>query len=85
MGGEGALIGGVVRGSAARGTTTLYRAVSEAEALSVRMTGKFSAGPNSLGGKWFAETLEHAKTVGRSTERKRSEPDFGSEASELRR
>jgi hypothetical protein len=46
------------------GTTTLYRAVSEAEALSVRSTGAFSAGPNSLGGKWFAESLEHAKQWG---------------------
>jgi hypothetical protein len=44
--------------------TTLYRAVGEAEALSVRATGRFLAGPNSLGGKWFAETLEHAKQWG---------------------
>jgi RHS repeat-associated protein len=49
---------------AARGTTTLYRAVSEAEALSVSATGNFSVGPNSLGGKWFAETLEHARQWG---------------------
>jgi len=56
--------GGLGGGASARGTTTLYRAVSEAEAASIRATGKFSAGPNSLGGKWFAETLEHAKKWG---------------------
>jgi hypothetical protein len=38
--------------------------VSEAEAASIRATGKFSVGPNSLGGKWFAETPEHAKQWG---------------------
>lgn len=55
-----------VKGSSvgARGSTVLYRAASEAEAVSVRATGKFSAGPNSLGGKWFAETLEQAERWG---------------------
>jgi RHS repeat-associated protein len=33
-------------GGARQGTTTLYRAVSEAEAASIRATGKFSVGPN---------------------------------------
>jgi hypothetical protein len=61
----GSLAGAIRLQWAARGgTTTLYRAVSEAEALSVRSTGAFSAGPNSLGGKWFAETLGHAKEWG---------------------
>lgn len=46
------------------GTTTLYRAVTEAEAISIREIGKFSTGPNSLGGKWLAETLEHAQKWG---------------------
>ena len=55
---------GIVRSTAARGTVTLYRAVSEAEALSIREIGAFSAGPNSLGGKWFAETVEDARRWG---------------------
>lgn len=56
--------GGLGGNTAARGTTTLYRAVSEAEAASIGATGRFTAGPNSLGGKWFAETLENAKRWG---------------------
>jgi hypothetical protein len=55
---------GVARNAASRGVVTLYRAVSEAEALSIRSMGVFSVGPNSLGGKWFAETLQHAKQWG---------------------
>ena len=56
------------------GTTVLYRAVSQAEARQLHATGRFEAGPSSLGGKWFAETPEHARLwgdilngVGRST------------------
>jgi RHS repeat-associated protein len=48
----------------ASGTTRLYRAVSEAEAAQIASTGVFQAGPNSLGGKWFAETIEHAREWG---------------------
>jgi len=48
----------------ASGTTRLYRAVSEAEAAQIARTGVFEAGPNSLGGKWFAETIEHAREWG---------------------
>lgn len=55
---------GVVRSAATRGTVVLYRAVSEAEALSVGATGRFSAGPNSLGGKWFAESVNDARQWG---------------------
>lgn len=60
----GLAAGGGFGGVGRSGTTTLYRAVSEAEAASIRVAGKFSAGPNSLGGKWFAESLEHAKQWG---------------------
>jgi RHS repeat-associated protein len=71
-GGEAGLIGGALSGAAVafrsiaatRDTTTLYRAVSEAEAAQVRTTGQFEAGTNSLGGKWFAETKDHAKRWG---------------------
>ena len=55
---------GMVRSTAARGTVVLYRAVSEAEALSIGATGTFSAGPSSLGGKWFAESVAHARQWG---------------------
>jgi hypothetical protein len=40
------------------GTTTAYRAVSQAEYDSALSTGQFSQGPNSLEGKWFADTYE---------------------------
>lgn len=60
----GVVAGGGIGAVEKSGTTTLYRAVSEMEAISVRATGKFSAGPNSLGGKWLAESLEHAKQWG---------------------
>ncbi len=45
-------------------TTTLYRAVSEAEFAQIQKTGKFQAGPNSLGGKWFAESQADAAKWG---------------------
>jgi RHS repeat-associated protein len=44
--------------------TTLFRAVSGAEAKQVAATGTFEAGSNSLGGKWFAETLKDAQRWG---------------------
>lgn len=44
----------------AGGVTKLFRAVSEGEFKQLMSTGKFAAGPNSLGGKFFAETAEHA-------------------------
>ncbi|KAF1714291.1 hypothetical protein CSC71_04445 [Pseudoxanthomonas sangjuensis] len=56
--------GGGIAGAGRGGTTTLYRAVSEAEAASIRATGRFSIGPNSLEGKWLAESLKHAKEWG---------------------
>jgi RHS repeat-associated protein len=57
-------------GSAVEGTTTLYRAVGEAEFEQVMRTGTFQAGPNSLGGKWFAESAEHAAQWGQLLEGK---------------
>ncbi len=45
-------------------STTLYRAVGEAEASQLRTTGKFEVGPGSLGGKWFAESRDHARQWG---------------------
>jgi hypothetical protein len=42
------------------GLTKLFRAVSPGEFKQLMKTGKFAAGPNSLGGKFFAETAEHA-------------------------
>lgn len=55
-------------GSAVEGTTTLYRAVSEAEFEQVMRTGTFQAGPNSLGGKWFWESAESAQKFGQWAE-----------------
>ncbi|HYV49507.1 MAG TPA: hypothetical protein VFA20_31830 [Myxococcaceae bacterium] len=45
-------------------TTKLYRAVSEAELNQILETGRFQPGPNSLGGKWFAESAEDAAKWG---------------------
>jgi len=56
--------GGGLSGLGRGGTSTLYRAVTAGEAESIRATGRFSVGPSSLGGKWFAETLQHARTWG---------------------
>ncbi|HEV7746081.1 MAG TPA: RHS repeat-associated core domain-containing protein [Pyrinomonadaceae bacterium] len=53
-------------GAAGQETTTLYRAVSEAEFEQLMETGTFQPGPNSLGGKWFAESAEHAEQWGRA-------------------
>jgi hypothetical protein len=38
--------------------------VSEAEYQQILKTGKFQAGPNSLGGKWFAESAKDAAKWG---------------------
>jgi hypothetical protein len=53
-----------VEEAAKEGTTTLYRAVGNAEFDQIMETGTFQAGPNSLGGKWFAESAEHAEQWG---------------------
>lgn len=44
--------------------TKLYRSVGEAELKQIKQTGKFEAGPNSLGGKFFAESVDDAKKWG---------------------
>jgi hypothetical protein len=67
----GALIGkalGAEAGAILEETTTLYRAVSPAEYEQLISTNTFQAGPNSLGGKFFAETAEHAAEWGTQLE-----------------
>jgi RHS repeat-associated protein len=55
--------GGVARAGGG-GSTTLFRAVSEAEYQQLMQTGRFAAGPNSLGGKFFAESAADAARWG---------------------
>ena len=45
-------------------TTRVYRAVSHAEHLDILRCGQFLQGPNSLEGKWFADTLSGAHLHG---------------------
>lgn len=47
------------------GSTRVYRAVSEAEYQDVLATGRLRQGPNSLEGKWFADSLEGAEAHGK--------------------
>jgi RHS repeat-associated protein len=47
-------------GSASSGFTTAYRAVSQAEYDDALATGSFNQGPNSLEGKWFADSYDNA-------------------------
>jgi hypothetical protein len=50
---------------AARGTTSLFRAVSEAERADILATGVLRAGRNSFeSGKWFAESAKDAASWG---------------------
>ena len=42
------------------GHTRVYRAVSEAEYQDIVRTGQLRQGPNSLEGKWFADSLAGA-------------------------
>jgi hypothetical protein len=46
------------------GHTRVYRAVSEAEYQDILATGRFREGINSLGGKWFADSLDGARLHG---------------------
>lgn len=41
--------------------TRVYRAVSQAEYKDILKTGQLRQGPNSLEGKWFADSLEGAR------------------------
>jgi RHS repeat-associated protein len=47
-----------------QGHTRAYRAVSEAEYQDILATGRMRQGPNSLEGKWFADSLEGAQAHG---------------------
>jgi hypothetical protein len=49
-----------------KGHTRVYRAVSEAEYRDILASGRLRQGPNSLEGKWFANSLEgaHAHATG---------------------
>lgn len=50
-------------------TTTLYRAVSQAEYDDIIESGMLRAGPNSFeSGKWFAESPQHATAWGNALE-----------------
>jgi len=65
-GGATGLLSGLGIGAvkSARETTTLYRAVSEAEFRQIEKTGAFEVGPNSMQGKFFAESARDAKKWG---------------------
>lgn len=52
----------------------MYRTVGEAEFKQIEETGKFDAGRNSLGGKFFAENEKDANTWGQKLE---GEGNFG--------
>jgi hypothetical protein len=52
--------------SVPKGYTRVYRAVSEEEYRDILSTGVLRQGPNSLEGKWFADSLEGANAHGRS-------------------
>jgi hypothetical protein len=46
------------------GGVLLYRAMSDAEYQGLMATGQFTQGPNSMGGKWFAESAANARQWG---------------------
>ena len=48
------------------GHTRGYRAVSEAEYQDILATGRLRQGPNSLEGKWFADSIKGAQAHGRA-------------------
>jgi len=50
------------------GHTRVYRAVSEAEYQDILNTGRLRQGPNSLEGKWFADTVEGVRLHGDALE-----------------
>ncbi|MBK8012200.1 MAG: RHS repeat-associated core domain-containing protein [Deltaproteobacteria bacterium] len=51
--------------AAGEGNTTLYRAVSDAEVLSIAEAGGLSPGAGSMGNKWFAESPGDATSWGK--------------------
>jgi hypothetical protein len=62
------LVDDAARAVADNGMTTLYRAVSHAEFEQIMKDGVFKTSSNSLGGKWFAESAEHAAQWGQKLE-----------------
>jgi hypothetical protein len=46
------------------GHTRVYRSVSEAEYQDILHNGRFRQGSNSLEGKWFADSMEGARSHG---------------------
>jgi hypothetical protein len=50
------------------GHTRVYRAVSEAEYQDILKTGQLRQGPNSMEGKWFADTIDGVKLHGDALE-----------------
>jgi len=58
---EGAAEFSVAPATVRQGYSRAYRAVSEAEYQDILRTGQFRQGPNSLEGKWFADSLEGAQ------------------------
>lgn len=66
MGASAGVIG--IAGKLSKTTTateeavSLFRTMSKTEADQLKATGKFQAGVNSLEGKWFATTVDDAKT-----------------------
>ena len=63
-----AMVRAPVSAPAAKGGTSLFRAVGPAEFEQLMATKTFQAGPNSLGGKFFAESAEHATQWGTKME-----------------
>jgi hypothetical protein len=61
----GGLTGPAKVPNAQKDEVTLYRSVSPEEAAQLKKTGKFQQGPNSLEGKWMAESVDDAKTWGK--------------------
>ena len=61
---RGLRLGGQAAGVIPQGYSRVYRAVSEAEYLDILRTKRFRQGPNSLEGKWFADSIEGARLHG---------------------
>lgn len=50
------------------GHSRVYRAVSEAEYQDILRTGQLRQGPNSMEGKWFADTMDGVRLHGDALE-----------------
>ncbi len=49
-----------------QGYSRVYRAVSETEYQDILSTRQLRSGPNSLEGKWFADSIERARAHGKA-------------------